>query len=401
MGSCRTGLQLNHRKTGYLSKLGDDVVTYQTTIQGRRGATATNYGLLLGLIGIVATTAITSVGGSIQSLFGDIASVIGTSAFANPTEADCNDVPAPAGCTAPVNTSAPGISGGLTVGSQLTASQGDWDAFPAPTYRFQWQRDGVNIPGATQATYQLVTADTGADMTVAVTATNSLGSTTETSSNFGPVVDEVLAFDWESTVGEATTGQTATPVGGASRSTSTANRGSGSLRIGAENQYLSIPSSSDFDLGNGDFTLDLAFRFDGSISNYAGGVSQGGSSFSWQLDFIPGQGNSTNIQPRFAWTDESGSRFSSGGYSLCGAAAFDLCGAEVATNQWHIVRVQRTGSILSLSVNGGSTVTKSINETFRQPSAPLWIGEPQCSGSLPCHNHGTAFNLDDLRLTTP
>jgi hypothetical protein len=42
---------------------------------------------------------------------------------------------------------------------------------PAPTFAYQWLRDGSPITGATAATYKLVTADTDKDVNVRVTAT--------------------------------------------------------------------------------------------------------------------------------------------------------------------------------------------------------------------------------------
>lgn len=62
----------------------------------------------------------------------------------------------------------PTISGAPMVGSTLTASVSGWS--PQPTsYRYRWMRDGVNIAGATQSTYQPKLADFGKRLTVQVT----------------------------------------------------------------------------------------------------------------------------------------------------------------------------------------------------------------------------------------
>jgi hypothetical protein len=50
-----------------------------------------------------------------------------------------------------------------------------------------WKRDGVAISGATTGTYTLVEADIGSKITVTATATNSAGSATSTSAEFGPI----------------------------------------------------------------------------------------------------------------------------------------------------------------------------------------------------------------------
>jgi hypothetical protein len=82
--------------------------------------------------------------------------------------------------TSPVNGVLPAISGEDTdVGDVLTAYPGVWAPFADFTY--QWKRDGVNIGGATAATYTLVEADETTEITVTVTATNTGGSASATS----------------------------------------------------------------------------------------------------------------------------------------------------------------------------------------------------------------------------
>lgn len=81
------------------------------------------------------------------------------------------------GVAAPVNSVAPAITGTTTVGSLLTCSTGTWSG--SPTYAYQWTRSGIDIPGATNSTYTLVTADTARDINCRVTATNAGGSTAQ------------------------------------------------------------------------------------------------------------------------------------------------------------------------------------------------------------------------------
>jgi hypothetical protein len=84
--------------------------------------------------------------------------------------------------TAPVNTSAPTISGSAVQGQTLTASPGVWSGSPPPTFAFQWQRcdsggaNCVNVVGATGSTYLLGAGDVGSTIVVVVTATNSVSS---------------------------------------------------------------------------------------------------------------------------------------------------------------------------------------------------------------------------------
>jgi hypothetical protein len=76
----------------------------------------------------------------------------------------------------------PAISGTTTVGHTLSATSGSWK--PAPvTLKYQWNRDGAPIDGATAKSYTLVAADGGHDITFTVTGSKSGYKTvTETSS---------------------------------------------------------------------------------------------------------------------------------------------------------------------------------------------------------------------------
>lgn len=81
----------------------------------------------------------------------------------------------------PVNTVAPVISGGTSLGSVLSSTTGTWTGDPTITYAYQWKRNGNNIGGATNSTYTITIFDTGANITCTITATNGVGSTQATS----------------------------------------------------------------------------------------------------------------------------------------------------------------------------------------------------------------------------
>jgi lysophospholipase L1-like esterase len=83
--------------------------------------------------------------------------------------------------TVPANTVLPVISGTTELGQTLTTTDGTWTGTPAPTFTYQWYRNGVAIVGATNNTYVLQSADLGTTITVVVTATNVAGSTPATS----------------------------------------------------------------------------------------------------------------------------------------------------------------------------------------------------------------------------
>ena len=80
---------------------------------------------------------------------------------------------------APTNTALPTISGTTATGAILTANNGTWAGFPAPTFTYNWQRStngGVSYSnlGVTTQTYTLVSGDEGNLVRVQVTATNGI-----------------------------------------------------------------------------------------------------------------------------------------------------------------------------------------------------------------------------------
>jgi hypothetical protein len=93
---------------------------------------------------------------------------------------------------APVNTTPPSISGVAQVGSTLTASPGIWANSPE-SYTYQWKRNGVNIAGATASTYVPAVADQGLALSVAVTASNSGGTSSPASSSATSAVISAFA----------------------------------------------------------------------------------------------------------------------------------------------------------------------------------------------------------------
>lgn len=98
-----------------------------------------------------------------------------------------------AALAAPVNTTAPAVTGTPEVDSVLTTTNGTWTGNPTPTYARAWQRsaDGttgwVAISGATATTYTLTAADDAHYVRCAVTGTNSQGAVTATSNAVGPI----------------------------------------------------------------------------------------------------------------------------------------------------------------------------------------------------------------------
>lgn len=88
----------------------------------------------------------------------------------------------------PANTSLPTITGTAQQGQTLTASAGTWTGYPTPSYSYAWERCSTAgtecspIAGAGVNIRVVATGDVGRTLRATVTATNSLGSATATSS---------------------------------------------------------------------------------------------------------------------------------------------------------------------------------------------------------------------------
>lgn len=111
---------------------------------------------------------------------------------------------------APILEMDPSITGNPVVGQTLTCNRGEWTGYPAPTYSYQWLRNGSNIASATNATYVLVTADAGAVISCRVTATNASGSLSATTPPTASVTQAPANTVAPAISGTAQVGQTLT-----------------------------------------------------------------------------------------------------------------------------------------------------------------------------------------------
>lgn len=134
------------------------------------GATASSYTLVAGDLGAAISVVVTETNSLGSANVTSEATAVVTAADASPAIASAS------------------ISGTAKVGQVLTASAGMVTGSPTPTPTYQWKRNGVNIAGATSASYALVVADLAATITVVITESNGVGSSASaTSSATAPV----------------------------------------------------------------------------------------------------------------------------------------------------------------------------------------------------------------------
>src|SRR5690348_6261703 len=126
-----------------------------------------------------------------------------------------------ASAAAPVNSTAPTISGTAKVGNTLTVSNGTWSNNPT-SYTYQWQRCSsasscTDIANATGQSYVIRPADDGFQLRADVTATNADGEstahsnmTTAVAATGGPVNAVRPSITGDAIVGETLTAENGT-----------------------------------------------------------------------------------------------------------------------------------------------------------------------------------------------
>ena len=171
--------------------------TYQWSKDGAAiaGATASTY-----------TIAAVDVGGAIA------VSVTGSRAGFTSVTRTSDPVSVASGILTPSPT--PTVTGTAEIGLALTAVPGTWGPGTV-TKAYQWQRDGVDIAGATLTKYTLVAADLGASVTVTVTGSRAgFTSQSRTSAAVVPVAGVLTATPTPTITGTLSVGKTLTAHAG-------------------------------------------------------------------------------------------------------------------------------------------------------------------------------------------
>ena len=147
---------------------------------------------------------------------------------------------------------------------------------------------------------------------------------------------------------------------------------SGSILFNGTNQYLSIPTSTQFDFGSDDFTVEcwiypiLFNAIDGSFMNV--GAQSGGAA--WSI-----RATDTGLLEFTTWS--SGSTVAVNITSASGALVF---------NTWSHVAVTRNGSTWNIWVNGVSVATATDASSIGNTGRPAYIAYGFSSGAARYQN---------------
>jgi hypothetical protein len=182
---------------------------------------------------------------------------------------------------------------------------------------------GVNTGGASNANYNT----TGDYYAPASAASANLLIQSETTNG-------------STTFTDSTGRHTITANGTAQHDTSQAKFGSSSISIGGGGNELSIPASTDWAFGTGDFTIDYWIRYTSTVGRYHMGTGTGAGL--WAID----QNSATTIRIIFD-----------------GVINHNFTVPSMSAGTWYHIAVVREGNNLRLFVDGTESTTGSIDVT--------------------------------------
>lgn len=174
--------------------------------------------------------------------------------------------------------------------------------------------------------------------------------------------------------------------GNAQVSTSAPLTGSGSGLLDGGGDYFTTPDHADFDLGSGDFTLEIDIEF-GTLpasSDAMGFASQWltGGNLSWFF-YLFNMGSGYDLYFSYS-TNGSSSSHALVTWSPSATTKYKIC-------------VERNGSDLRFYVDGVQVgATQTISGSIYNGTAPLWIGGTPSTGA----NYYLNAKVDEFRLTT-
>lgn len=176
---------------------------------------------------------------------------------------------------------------------------------------------------------------------------------------------------------------TVTSVSSAAISTSIYQFGSGSISLNGTSQYLTVPDSSAFDFGSGDWTVECWVRVTSLSTNRA-------VIFKRVDNLNDERWVGMGIAPNGTV----------GGLVASSSTAWGVNASTTSTvslNTWTHLALVRNGSDVSLYVNGTkNTLTTTASFSVYKDTAPVLIGLSGTTGIYPYYFAG---NIDEVRIT--
>lgn len=176
------------------------------------------------------------------------------------------------------------------------------------------------------------------------------------------------------------TPKTVTAVGNAQIDTAISQFGGGSLLIANFGDYLSVPNSSAFDFGSGDFTIDLWINCDGVLASDSAIISKASSGFGPFEIWSYGDGGGGIVEFR---ASKSGTAWD---VSIPGT--MPLFGAG-----WHHLAVTRSGNVFRLFEDGVLAGSQTVSGALMSNSSPVYIG-----GRPIVDSYSVTGNYDEIRI---
>ena len=184
---------------------------------------------------------------------------------------------------------------------------------------------------------------------------------------------------------------TLTPTGQTNHSTAQKKFGASSIYFDGTNDYITIPSSTDFDFGTGDFTLDCWCRPDaGALRGANRMIARGSVDYGSDGQWCWGIGDTWRGGVKF----NVAYRHSGGRVTDCLSNALTIS----ANNWYHFALVRRSG-ILYFYLNGVQQGSASASHSLSVASTQLYIGcRDTGSGHTPGHENIEGY-LDEIRIS--
>jgi Glycosyl hydrolases family 16/Ig domain of plant-specific actin-binding protein len=276
--------------------------------------------------------------------------------------------------TAPVNTSAPTVSGTAQEGQTLTAGTGTWSGTAPITYAYHWQRCVAvtgcgDILGATADRYTVARDDVGATIRVAVMASNTVGWAVANSPETAPVLPAAPSNVSPPTLsGTAQDGQTLTADAGTwdgVEPISYAGQWQRCDSTGTACQNIVGATGPGYTLGAPDVGATIRVRV--SATN-AGGTTSASSARSAAVAAMPGVPVNASA-PTVSGIAQEGQTLTAGTGTWSGTAPIayayqwlvcdgsgDACSDRVgATSETYVVTADDVGGTLRVTVEASNT----------------------------------------------